>query len=368
MIMKKIILALAAAAALLTACEEFQPVFTGKYPEPEAYTSFDPSTIDADKIISIKELAARYTEKASSETDLTLFSWVVPDELWIHGRVTTSDKYGNFYKSFYIQDEADGPGIEIKIGRTSLYNDYKVGQEVYVNLDGLAVGQYGYKLKSGVEKQGMIQVGLKDGVDYATTYLESQYIIDQHIFRCDVNDLKEVTPREISKDDLLGTVGTQAVNDNVGALVTVKGLKYANEIFCLLYISGNESNKNNNNRVFLSDKTWGVTTWAMSKNNFLHHLTETTDWDSATTGDGRPMSEVKEQLKNNANSYTVSHYFTHSSGTIQLRTSGYSKFADAEIDPDVLSGKKTLSVTGILSMYENSFQISVVSQDDIKVE
>lgn len=362
--MKKMILAFAAAAALLTACEEFQPVFTGKYPEPEAYAPFDPSTIDGE-VISLKELATRYAAQASSESDLTLFSWVVPDELWIHGRITTSDKDGNFYKSFYIQDEPDGPGIEIKIGRTSLYNDYKVGQEVYVNLDGLAVGQYGYKLKSGVAKQGMIQIGLKDGVNYATSYLESQYIIDQHVFRCDVNDIQEVTPRVISS---LGTVGTQAANDNVGALVTVKGLKYANEIFCLLYISGNESNKNANNRVFLSDKTWGVTTWAMSKNNFIHHLTETTDWDSATTGDNRPMSEVKEQLKNNANAYTVSHYFTHSSGTIQLRTSGYSKFADAEIDPDVLSGKKTLSVTGILSMYEDSFQISVVSQDDIKVE
>ena len=40
--MKKIIIAFAAAAALFTACEEFQPVFTGKYQEPEAYAPFDP--------------------------------------------------------------------------------------------------------------------------------------------------------------------------------------------------------------------------------------------------------------------------------------------------------------------------------------
>lgn len=362
--MKKIILAFAAAAALLTACEEFQPVFTGKYPDPKPYESFDPSNIEKDKLISIKELATRFAAK-SSGADLTTFSWVVDEELWIHGRVTTSDKSGNFYKSFYIQDDPNGPGIEIKVGRTSLYNDYKIGQEVYISLEDLAIGQYGYKVKSGNIKQGMIQVGLKDGVDYATSFMESQYIIDRHVFRCDVNDIKKVEPRVLSS---LGSFGTQAENDNVGALVTINGLKYSNKIFCLLYISPAVSNKDQKNRVFLTDDTWGVTTFAMSKNNFLHHLTETDDWNLAQTGDKRPISEVKEQLRLNANAYAVSHYFTSPLGEVQLRTSGFSKFADAEIDPDVLSGKKRLSVTGILSMYESSFQIAVLDQDGIKVE
>lgn len=53
---------------------------------------------------------------------------------------------------------------------------------------------------------------------------------------------------------------------------------------------------------------------------------------------------------------------------MQIRTSGYSKFADLEIDKDVLSGKKTITVTGVLTMYQGSVQLVVVDSSDIIVE
>ena len=55
--MKRIIIALAAAAALLTSCEEFQPVFTGKYDNPEAYAPFDPEEGVTCTVLTIKELS-----------------------------------------------------------------------------------------------------------------------------------------------------------------------------------------------------------------------------------------------------------------------------------------------------------------------
>ena len=52
---------------------------------------------------------------------------------------------------------------------------------------------------------------------------------------------------------------------------------------------------------------------------------------------------------------------------IQIRTSGYSKFADTEIDPAVLSGEKTIDATGILTLYQGSVQFILLDIDGIKV-
>lgn len=379
---------LSAAALLLASCEEFQPVFTGKYKDPEAYAPFDPSVEVSGKVLSIKELSQRFMEEAAKtdpktgsnhSTDLKTWCWEVSEDIWIKGRITTSDRSGNFYKSFYIQDEADGPGLEIKVGRTSLHNDYKVGQEIYISLDGLSVGEYGYKFGDRYG-QGTIQIGMKDPeqVKYSTSYIEDQYIIDSHIFRCDVDDLKPFAARKITS--LPGKNDTQATNDAVGALVTIEGLKYASEAFILVYLNGNESNDESKNRIFLTSdnaqkagepKNWNVTTWAMSKSKFLEYLNSGV-WDKAHVGGGQDdfgkLSEpaIKEQLLNNANAYSVSQYFSGAGGTVQIRTSGYSKFADLEIDPDVLSGKKTVTVTGILTMYQGSVQLILSDQDAIK--
>lgn len=386
--MKRIIIALAAAAALLTSCEEFQPVFTGKYDNPEAYTPFDPEESVTGTVLTIKELSQRFISKASeagASEQLKTWCWEVSEDLWIKGRITTSDRSGNFYKSFYIQDDANGPGIEIKVGRTSLHNDYKVGQMVYISLDGLSVGEYGWAIRNEKFKrggQGTIQLGLKDPqrIKYSTSYIEDQYIIDQHVFRCDVDDLQPILPRII--DNLPIWSATQATSDAVGALVTIKGLKYGNEAFTLVYLNGNEANDKPENRIFLTkdnaDKAgapgnWGVTTWAMSKSKFLEYLNSGI-WDKAHVGGGADnygelsKPEIKSQLQGNANAYSVSQYFTGAGGTVQIRTSGYSKFADLQIAPEVLKGSKTITVTGILTMYQGGVQLILRDQDDVVVE
>lgn len=388
--MKRIIIALAAAAALLTSCEEFQPVFTGKYDNPEAYAPFDPEEGVTGTMLTIKELSQRFIAEAAKKdpkTDepnsdnLRTWCWEVSEDLWIKGRITTSDRSGNFYKSFYIQDDANGPGIEIKVGRTSLHNDYKVGQMVYISLDGLSVGEYGFKSGS-YGGQGTIQIGLKDPqhIKYSTTYIEDQYIIDRHIFRGDVSDIQAISPRKISS--LPGKTDCQATSTSVGALVTISGLKYAEEAFTLVYLNGNESNEESKNRIFLTkdnaDKAkapgnWGVTTWAMSKSKFLEYLNSGI-WDKAHVGGGSDnfgelsKPEIKSQLQSNANAYSVSQYFTGAGGTVQIRTSGYSKFADLQIAPEVLKGSKTITVTGILTMYQGGVQLILRDQDDVVVE
>ena len=155
--MKKIAI-ISAALAVLCSCqalkEEFQPVFTGSYDNPEPYTWYSDS--DFSNIVSIKDLCACYSKKnpfVMPGSHVSLANAV------IKGRVSTTDRPGNFYKSLYIEDGT--AGIELKIGKNGLYNDYQQGQTVYVKLGGLSLGMYGYK-DGNYGGQGMVQIGYED--------------------------------------------------------------------------------------------------------------------------------------------------------------------------------------------------------------
>lgn len=385
-----------AAAVIAVSCAELEPVFTGKYPNPPAYSEtenfFDPSVIPAGKLVTVAELAAKFKEAAAAANinDYSTWGWVISEDLWLKGRITTSDRSGNFYKSLYIQDSPDGPGIEVKIGKNSLYNEYKLGQEIYINLDGLCVGEYGWK--SGDKYgEGMVQIGVADESNtYATAYMEHQYIIDKHIFKGDPKDIQIIKPRVVTIDDLpayksyvsygltkwnLKNPETQADNPCIGALITLENLEYANEIFTLLYIRGSESNKESSNRVFLSngktvvDPTWKVDTWAISKTSFINHL-KAGDWDSATVGNSGdnygPVADVKDELLANANAYSVSQYFNlpNKKGTVQVRTSGFSKFADLQMAKSAGWNNGKITLSGILTIYQGTFQFILTDNDN----
>lgn len=385
-----------AATLIAASCAEFEPVFTGKYPDPPLYNEteqmFDPSVIPSDKLITIADLAKKFKEAgtAAGITDYTVWGWTVSQELWVKGRITTTDRSGNFYKSFYIQDSETGPGIEVKIRKNSLYNEYKLGQEVYINLDGLCVGEYGWK-SGDYYGEGMVQIGLEDpSGEYSTSYIEHQYIINSHIYRGDPNDIKVIKPRVVTIDDLpayksyvsygltkwnLKNPETQADNPCIGALITLENLEYANEIFTLLYIRGSESNKESRNRVFLSngknvvDPTWKVDTWAISKTSFTNHL-KAGDWDSATVGNSGDnygtVAGVKDELLANANAYSVSQYFNlpNNKGTVQVRSSGFSKFADLQMAKSAGWNNGKITLSGILTIYQGTFQFILTDNDN----
>ncbi|MCQ2142551.1 MAG: DUF5689 domain-containing protein [Bacteroidales bacterium] len=361
--------------------EEFQPVGTLKYEDPKPYAYVDDDFfLDQDKtIITIGELASKYTPQKP---------FVMDDDYVIKGRVTTTDKPGNFYKSFYIQDYTGG--MEIKIGKNGLYNDYLEGQTVYVDCNDLTLGMYGWK-DGNYGGMGMVQVGFSDpSGEYETSYLEVPYLIESHIYRGNPADIEKVEPRVIEEFELPdGASDTQLTNENVGALVTLRGLTYADEIFVLLYLDSNKDKKSFKNRVFLSDtngieehgKTHGVTTWAMSKSKMKEYLYAGL-WDKCQVGSGKDFLKddkgnvvTLESLKGEDGTYptvekaaySVSQYFRMGGTEIQIRTSGYSKFCDREIPEEVLSGDATLDVTGILTIYQGSLQLVVNDISDFVV-
>ena len=51
---------------------------------------------------------------------------------------------------------------------------------------------------------------------------------------------------------------------------------------------------------------------------------------------------------------------------VQIRTSGYSRFADTQIDPEILNGKK-INVKGILTTYNNAAQFTLIDLGGIEI-
>ena len=383
------------AAAALAGCnpaEEWGPVFgleNGSMPE-----EFQPVRKTAN--ISIQDLCKTYTTKSPR---------AMTGNYIIEGKVISTDQPGNFYKSFYIQDET--AGIEIKVGKNSLYSDYHEGQTIYIYCNDLWLGMYGYDEDKG---QGMVQIGAegiydyeKNEYKYETTYLESPLMIDLHVFQGEMGD--PVEPTVVTESQLPGKADNQSTNSNVGKLVTLKGLTYTDQVFVLMYPDSSRPHTRDDpeNRLFLSPDrdygkikisnkdNWKVFTWAMSKQNIIDHL-KAGDWDKPEIGSGgtsfgpitNTVSEggmfkdckredgslmtFKELLIKNAAAQSVSQYFKMGSTVIQLRTSGFSKFADIVIPEDVLDGSRKVNITGVLCMYQGSIQMVVNRLEDITYE
>jgi hypothetical protein len=66
--------------------------------------------------------------------------------------------------------------------------------------------------------------------------------------------------------------------------------------------------------------------------------------------------------------YAISQYFTMGSTGVQVRTSGYARFADTKIPQEVLDGTATISFTGILTEYKGESQFTLIDLDGVKKE
>lgn len=343
----------AAALTLLASCDEWEPVFTGDYGKADVYK---PVTLTPNK--TILELKSLYKNAPVK----------IEDGIIIGGQVISEDRSGNIYKSIYIQDATGA--IEVKIGKNSLYNDYKLGQWVYVKCSGLTLGDY----------KGMIQLGYEDASgEYETSYLDVQYIIDTHVFRGELDT--PLAPKKVAESDLLK-------EENLGCFVEIDGLKYGSvknpkgEIFCLIYVDSSKDKKSDSNRIFLSstfkdkdnkpkpvkDPSWGIKTWAMSKQGFISYLKSGVLDEGMLNDNSKPISdpELKSTLIKNADAYAVSQYFRMGSTDVQVRTSGYAKFADTQIDQKILNGAE-VNLRGILTKFDGKPQFTLIDLNGVEI-
>ena len=64
--------------------------------------------------------------------------------------------------------------------------------------------------------------------------------------------------------------------------------------------------------------------------------------------------------------YSISQYFTMGSSVVQVRSSGYARFADTKLPAEVLDGTATISFTGILTQYNGEAQFTLIDLDGVK--
>ena len=326
--MKKIF-AFVIALAALSACQEWDPVFTGDYGVPG---DREPMMVAVNTTIA--QLKQMYVDAGHAVE--------IGSGVHIGGQVVSSDQSGNLYRELYIQDATGA--ICVKVGKSSMYSDYHLGQWIYIDCSGLVIGAY----------NGMPQLGIEDeSGEYDTANIDAQYLIDTHIFKGRRDAMPQ--PRSVTAAELSQAVKDGGFKSDLwGAYVTLPGLTYRAKIFAILY-AGDAAN----NRTYLRDKSFGVTSWAMSKSK-LQTLIAAGNFDEVLSDD------VRETYIANASPVTMSQYFSLGGVDVQVRTSGYAKFADAEIPAAVIEGA-SVDITGLLTIYNSDAQFTLIDLDGVAV-
>ena len=187
------LLSIIAGIVLLASCNrwedpEFQvPVYTG----PAANHT-------------IQDIKNMHTSLGTGAQD-SICSWDEP--FIVKAVVVSSDQGGNCYKYMTIQDETGG--IEISIDRTGLYNEYPVGQTVYLDCRGLIVGDYHNKYQIGWGNRTSVQ-------------RINQEALGQYLHKDGLPDLNNpliAHPIEI-------TGNSQLTAENTNCLVRINGCKF----------------------------------------------------------------------------------------------------------------------------------------------
>lgn len=126
------------------------------------------------------------------------------DDITIAGRVVSSDRAGNFYNTFFIDD---GTGAaEIMAGMPDLDASFHPGQRVSIAVRTLAVGW----------RDGVMQLGLppEPGSRYATGYFYHSTVMERYVATS--RSVEPVAPLEVSFEGLAPAM--------CGRLVRLEGL------------------------------------------------------------------------------------------------------------------------------------------------
>lgn len=136
----------------------------------------------------------------------------------IQGIISANDESGNIYKTLYMQDQT--AGLEVKIDRTSLYTEFKVGQRVFIKCKGLYLGKYG-----GLTQLGYIYNGSIGRIPDA--------MIAEHIYR-------DSLPGKAPVPDTLDF--TASLTGKLSKLVAVKDVRFPD--YGNTYVIPGEENTN----------------------------------------------------------------------------------------------------------------------------
>ena len=205
-----LILALVASVAITSCVQDDDytvPTSLGNE-ENEALTKMLANSTEVD-LAYVKEL---YVEDGSSTVP-----FYVENDIYVKGYVSSSDKSGNFFKEFYLQDAPSDPtgALKIILEQVDTYNQYNQGREVYINLKGLYIGE---------ERVGNGIITIGGGTEFdqyggTVTRLNTNQI-RTNLLRSDVTEL--ITPLVVTFSEL--------TDDHVGVFVQVNGVEFADNL------------------------------------------------------------------------------------------------------------------------------------------
>lgn len=133
----------------------------------------------------------------------------VAEDMIVEGVVTANDEYGNFYKTFVIEN--GGYAIEVLAGIQDSFLSYPLGSTVLFSLNGFALDRY----------QGVLRVGAAASAtsSYSLDYIGYALLTDYYLVVKSVGD--PVTACPFSCDEL--------DSSHVGRLISVEGLAPCSE-------------------------------------------------------------------------------------------------------------------------------------------
>ena len=287
----------------------------------------------------------KFGELTSEEQDKSKFpglrGWSDAANYYIKGKVISSDRQGNIYKSLYIYDGT--AAIELKL-YNGLYLDYYLdlntmeSQWVYVRLDGLYLGNYRMMLSIGDAPSDSNNAGGKHRF-YANSNLDNPNIAKLSVFPGDRVKLEESDILDVDASNYQTALGEQAL----GRLVRFNNIKvrYAG-------VPNQDQVVNpvmKNGGFDSSFPTWVVTDsgspqnapwyyWAYNINNVRLYGSVLISYNDATT-------------------------YLSDPGVYSVRTSGYSQFAMKPIPKDGAVG----TVLGIYAIYSSQSSFTGGSSD-----
>lgn len=306
-------------------------------------------------------------------------------DVYIKGKVISSDTEGNIYKSLHIQDETTG--IELKLNN-NVGLKYKKGTWVYVRLTGLYLGNYRMMLSlGGAPSESYNKAG--EHKFYANSNLELQSIIDKHVFAGEKTELKVGTYADwksnpesvdiitVTPENYIEVFGTNSVS-----LQTADGKSFnmiQRELMFgrLMRFEGLECHyagvPNQN----------GETSPALKSGSFDNIYPSWLYSDPRpTVSKGWYQWAFKEEITGRSLygsvlfTYDTSATVCSANGVYALRTSGYSRFARRNVCKD---GEKA-TITAIYGIYSQksdyaanaddwaSYQLSISSYSDLEFE
>ena len=126
-------------------------ILAGCSDDPAIPPMITPPVLDIKPTSTVADIKADYWSYVSG-TPQTVGLTATGDSVIIRGRVCSSDETGNIYKNIIIQSTTENGqqiALTFAVNNNKLYQSYKFGQEVFINLTGLHVGGYSGLMQFG---------------------------------------------------------------------------------------------------------------------------------------------------------------------------------------------------------------------------